>query len=230
MKIVTFTKWNGKLCYIQVKDLLFLARYTGNKRLMQDYINAIEEGKSDNEFIKVSGDSYIKAFELCDYIVDFSKYNKKDVNFNYLSNLVKMKTYAMCKSPKEKDGLDHQIDSIRDIIAYKNGELDYKIPLIPDGRMEMCDSSNTYIFSSTIIDGCFTLKRVDGCSLDEQDYKCFLDSSIKRVFDVMYPGMEERDYSTFVVGNTLVLSIKKSDTKKKRKSIGGILAKIKKEI
>ena len=73
MKIITNTKFYGKLCYVQVKDVLFLARYTGNKRLMQDYINTINNGKSDNEFIKVSGDSYIKAFELCDYIIDFSE-------------------------------------------------------------------------------------------------------------------------------------------------------------
>ena len=156
MKIITNTKLYGKVCYVQVKDVLFLARYTGNKRLMQDYLNSINSGKSDNEFIKVSGDSYIRAFELCDYIIDFSEYSKRDIGVNYLSNMIKTKVYAMPKDEMAKEGLDYQIDGIRDIIAYKRGDLDYKIPLVADGRIEYV--SNNLIFNSTIVNGCFTLK------------------------------------------------------------------------
>ena len=230
MKLITDTKRNGKVCYVQVKDLLFLAKYTGNKRLMQDYIDAIDKGKSDSDFVKVNGESYIRAFELCDYIVDFNKYNKKDVNFNYLSNLVKMKTYAMCRNIKEKEGLDYQIDGVRDIIAFKNGELEYKIPLLPDGRVEMFDNTNEYLFRSTIIDGYFVLEKVGKGDLNEQDYKNFLDVSVKKVFDVFYPGVKEKIYSSFVVGNTLVVSIKKRESKRKKNNVNKTLSKSTKDI
>ena len=72
---------------------------------MQDYINTINNGKVDNEFIKVSGDSYIRAFELCDYIIDFSEYSKRDIGVNYLSNMVKSKIYSMPKNKIDQRGV-----------------------------------------------------------------------------------------------------------------------------
>ncbi len=228
MKIITNTKRNGKLCFVQVKDILFLARMTGNKRLMQDYLNAINNGKCDNEFIKVSGDSYIRAFELCDYIIDFSEYSRKEVGINYLSNLVKTKVYAMPKEKIDQEGLDYQINGVRDIISYKRGELDYKIPMVADGRIEFISKDNKFTFDSTIVDGCFALTILDGTSLEGTDYQEFLDSSIDRVYSTLYPDVTERNIKTFVTGNTLVVSIRKVEVKKKS-VVGKILAKIKKE-
>lgn len=226
MKIITNTKLNGKLCYVQVKDILFLARYTDNKRLMQDYLNAINSGKCDNDFVKVSGDSYIKAFELCDYIIDFVEYSKRDIGVNYLSNMVKIKAYALPKEKKDQEGLDYQIDGVRDIISFKRGDLDYKIPLIANGLVEIKSADNKYVFNSTVIDGCFSLKMLDGSNLEGQDYQEFLNSSIKKVFDTIYPDNLERDYNTFVLGNTLVISVKVSETKKKG-LVNRILSKVK---
>ena len=137
MKIITDTKRYGKLCYVQVRDVLFLAKMTDNQRLMKDYLRFINEGKTDYEFIKVSGDSYIRAFELCDYIIDFSEYSKKDIGINYLSNMVKSKIYVSSRDSFYEEGINHQIDSVRDMMAFKKGELDYKIPLVADGRVEI---------------------------------------------------------------------------------------------
>lgn len=228
MKIITNTELYGKVCYVQVKDVLFLARYTGNKRLMQDYLNSINSGKTDNEFIKVSGDSYIRAFELCDYIIDFSEYSKKDVGVNYLSNMIKTKVYAMPKDKKDQEGLDYQIDGVRDIISYKRGDLSYRIPLVPNGKMEIISQDKKFVFESTIIDGCFSLKTVDCSGIEMCDYQLFLDECIDRVYKSLYPDCE-RDFSTFVTGNTLVLNIKKHDVKKKNGVVSKILAKIKRE-
>ena len=227
MKIITNTKLNGKLCYVQVKDILFLARYTNNKRLMQDYLNAINNGKTDNEFIKVSGDSYIRAFELCDYIIDFVEYSKRDIGVNYLSNMVKIKAYALPKEKRDQEGLDYQIDGVRDIISFKRGDLDYKIPLIANGLIEIKSADNKYVFNSTVIDGCFSLKTLDGSSLDDNNYREFLSNSINKMFDKMYPDNIEREYSSFVMGNTLVISVKKSEVKKKS-FVNKILSKVRK--
>ena len=230
MKIITNTKFYGKLCYVQVKDVLFLARYTGNKRLMQDYINTINNGKSDNEFIKVSGDSYIKAFELCDYIIDFSEYSRKDIGINYLSNLVKTKAYAMPKDEKDQEGLDHQIDGVRDMIAYKRGDIDFKIPLVSDGKFEKLSQDNKLLFSGTIIDGCYSLKRIDGKDISEVDYQEFLNNCLDNVYNTLYPGIakEEIVCNSYTTGNILVINMNKPVIKKKT-VVGKILAKIKKE-
>ncbi|MBR6820684.1 MAG: hypothetical protein IKM55_00500 [Bacilli bacterium] len=229
MKIITNTKLYGKVCYVQVKDVLFLARYTGNKRLMQDYLNSINNGKSDNEFIKVSGDSYIRAFELCDYIIDFSEYSRRDIGVNYLSNMVKTKIYAMPKDKRDQEGLDYQIEGVRDIISYKRGELDYRIPLVPNGKIEILSKDKRFVFESTIIDGCFSLKTVDGSDIEKSDYQLFLDECIDRTYTTLYSDCDERDFSTFVTGNTVVLNVKKHNVKKKKGVVSKILAKIKKE-
>ena len=228
MKIITNTKLYGKLCYVQVKDLLFLARYTGNKRLMQDYIDTINKGKSDNEFIKVSGDKYIKAFELCDYIIDFSEYSKRDIGVNYLSNLVKNKIYIQSKEKREVEGIDHKIDGVRDIIAYKNGTLDYKIPLVNDGRIEIISPNKKMFFSSSIIEDCFTIIPTSNKEIEGIDYQEFLTNCIDRVYNTLYPELTDKEYKTFIVGNTLVVTIKRNVEKKHKDIVGKILAKIKK--
>lgn len=229
MKIITNTKRYGKLCYVQVKDVLFLANMTNNKRLMQDYLNAINNGKCDDEFIKVSGDNYINAFELCDYIIDFSEYSKKDIGVNYLANMVKTKAYAMPKDKSAQDGLNHQIEAVRDLISFKRGELGYKIPLVADGRLELLSRDQKFTFESTVMDNCFILRSVDGSSVEGQDYDEFLNDSIKRMFDFLYPNCIEREYSTFITGNSLVISVQNNEVKKKKGVVGKILAKIKKE-
>ena len=228
MKIITNTKLYGKLCYVQVKDVLFFARYTGNKRLMQDYINTINKGKSDNEFIKVSGDSYIKAFELCDYIIDFSEYSKRDIGVNYLSNMVKSKIYALPKEKKDQEGLEHQIEGVRDMMAYKSGTLEYKIPLIDDGRLEIISKDKKMIFTSSIIDNCFTIVTTDGKDINEVDYHEFLESSLERVYSTLYGDVTDKSYNTFVIGNTLVINVLRNNEVKKKSVVGKILAKIKK--
>lgn len=229
MKIITDTKRYGKLCYVQVRDVLFLAKMTNNQRLMKDYLRFIDEGRTDYEFIKVSGDSYIRAFELCDYIIDFSEYSKKDIGVNYLSNMVKSKVYMAPRDSSHEEGINHQIEAVRDMMAYKRGELDYKIPLVADGRVEMLSKDSRFTFESTIIDGCFMLKVVDGSDIDNQDYQEFLDNGIKRVFDALYPNCTERTYSSFVSGNTLVVNVDKPVKNKKKGVVGRMLAKLKKE-
>lgn len=230
MKIITNTRRNGKLCYVQVKDILFLARYTSNKRLMQDYLNAINNGKSDDEFVKVSGNNYIRAFELCDYIIDFSEYSKRDIGVNYLSNMVKNKAYAMPKDKIGQEGLDLQIDAVRDMIAYKMGTLDYKIPLVADGDFEFVSPDQTLLFNSTVVDGCYTLSTLDGKDVNTHDYDEFFKGCIDKVYDALYPELpkDERDYKYYDRGRIFVLNIHVKEIKKNKGVVGKILAKIKK--
>jgi hypothetical protein len=231
MKIITNTKRQGKLCYVQVKDLLFLARYTDNRRLMQDYLNCINNGKTDEEFIKVSGDGYIKAFELCDYIIDFSEYCSRNIGTEYLSRLITTKAYVAPKDAKEKDGVEHQIDGIRDAIAYKRGDTDYRVPLVSDGRLEATSGDGKFIFDSTVVNDCFVLSTADGSELYESNYQEFFDECVNKVFTVFYPDIkeDERRFGYYEKGKVLVLSIHRSKPEKKKGVVGRILAKIKKE-
>ena len=231
MKIITNTKRQGKLCYVQVKDLLFLARYTDNRRLMQDYLDCINKGKSDEEFIKVSGDSYIKAFELCDYIIDFSEYCGRNIGVEYLSRLITTKAYVAPRDNKEKDGFEHQIDGIRDAIAYKRGEHEYKVPLVSDGKIEMTSKDGKFIFNSTVVNDYFVLFSTDGSDISNTEHQDFFNQCVDKVFDEMYPDIkkEERRFGYYEKGQVMVLSIHRNKTEKKKSVVGRILAKIKKE-
>ena len=229
MKIITDTKRYGKLCYVQVRDVLFLAKMTNNQRLMKDYVRFINEGKTDYEFIKVSGDSYIRAFELCDYIIDFSEYSKKDIGINYLSNMVKSKVYVSSRDSFYEEGINHQIESVRDMIAFKKGELDYKILLVADGRVEILSKDRKFTFESTVVDDCFILKTTDGSNIECHDYQEFLEDSVKKIFEKLYSDYLDKTYGSFVTGNTLVININRGQVQNKKSVVGRILAKIKKE-
>jgi len=227
MKIITNTKRCGKLCYVQVRDVLFLARMTENRRLMDDYIKFINEGKTDYEFIKVSGDSYIKAFELCDYIIDFGEYSKRDIGISYLSNMVRSQAYVIPKERFGKEGMRHQTDAIRDIIAYKRGDLEYKIPLVADGRIEFVSCDKQFTFDSTIIDDCYMIGTTNGLPISEVDYSQFLKESLDKIFGNI--PKEDRKYETYVVGKLLVIKVSKKEVEKKKGIVGRVLGKIKKE-
>lgn len=230
MKIITKTKREGVLCFIQVKDILFLANLTKNKNLMQQYLNLINEGKTDNEFIKITQESFISVLDGCDYIIDFTDFNKKDVSLNYLSRLIVNMNFNIPGDDMNRECLDHKQDVIRDIIDFKRGELEYKIPLVPDGVLECLSSDGRLLLESTVVPDTFIIKAVDGSDVQTIDYYDFYLESIDKIFDLLYPDLDKnnRRFNCVDRGKMLIINISRC-TKKKENKINKLLAKIKKE-
>lgn len=227
MKIITNTKRNGELCYVQVKDILFLARITKNNKVMQQYVNFINNGVCDNDFVRITQPLYIDAFKKCDYIVDFTLYS--NVSITYVSRLMATTNFFV-SSDLEKDCIQHKTDDLRDIISFKKGDLEYKIPLISNGKYEYENEDGTLLFDSTIIDGCFAITSLDGNNVDDNEYYDFYLKCIDKIYNEIYVGIpvEERKFEKFVMGNTLVIRVHNNMNIKKEKKVFKIFSKIKK--
>lgn len=229
MKIISNTKRNGVLCYVQVKDIMFLARITKNDNMMEQYIKLINDGKGDYDFVRVTQTSLIDLFIKCDYILNFSDFTDKGTNVSYLSNLLVNMNSTLVGGDLEKDCLRHKSDDIRDVMAFKKGELEYKIPLISSGLIEYTSSDGEFYFDSTVVEGCFTLSTKDGSMVQNHDYYDFYLLCLKRLFAELYPDREFNldSYKCYDRGNMLIIMINESE-KKKTSVVDRILNKIKK--
>lgn len=230
MKIITKTKREGVLCFIQVKDILFLANITKNKKLMEQYLNLINDGKTDDEFIKIIQESFISIIDKCDYIIDFTDFNSKDASLNYLSRLIINMNYNIPSDDVKRECLDHKTEGIRDIIDFKRGGLEYKIPLVPDGALECLSSDGRLSLESTVLPDTFIIKAIDDSDVQNNDYYDFYLESLDKIFSLLYPEVDENDkkVTCFDRGKMLVINISRC-TKKKENKLNKLLAKIKKE-
>ncbi len=229
MKIITNTNRHGELCYVQVKDILFLARLTKNKNVMQQYINLVNQGYGDNDFIKINQPMYINAIKKCEYIVDFLEFGGKEITNSYLSRYIVTLSF-FASNDDEKKFVDYKMEGIRDIMAFKRGEIDFKIPLVPNGNFEYTTDDGKFFVESTVVDNCFTLKVNDGSDVQNHDYFDFYLEALDKIYDTFYPNIEkdERKYDAYDRGSMIIIYIDNKEKKKKESKIDRILSKIKK--
>ncbi len=215
MKIITNTKRLGNQYYVQVRDFWFMGRLTQNSKVMGKYVSLLNEGHSDFDFIKVSEELFNSVFANCSYIVDFNEYSKD--NGEYLSRvLINVSTMAS-NDENVTFAINYKADGLRDMIAYKRGELDYKIPLVPNGEIELSSTNYVYHFDSTIVNGCYIITTVDG-NLDNPDaYKSFLDTCVSYVCESK--GIENEDKKVNVIpkDNAILVFISGKTKKKEHK-------------
>lgn len=228
MKIISTTKRNGVLCYVQVKDVMFLARITKNHKMMEQYVKLINNGKGDDDFIRVTQTSLIDLFTRCDHIINFSDFANKDSNLTYLSNLLVNMNTTLVGGDLEKECIQHKSDDIRDIMSFKKRELDYKIPLVPSGVVEYTNDEGNLYFDSTVVEDCFILTTKDGSPVQNHDYYDFYVLCMKRIFSELYPDREfnSESYNCYDRVNMLVITVNRE--KKKTNVVNRILSKIKK--
>lgn len=165
-------------CYVQVRDILFLAKIYNSKVFMNKYLELINNGKVDVDFIKVTSNKLKEALEN-GAIINFDDF--RDSSITALgSYLVTMYT-GVCNNDKEKVYVEHKADAIRDIIAFKNGKLPYAIPLIPNGKERYEDSNLKVVCESTIFDNYYIIKKVDGNKINNISYQDFINSVIDKI-------------------------------------------------
>lgn len=229
MKIITKTRRDGELCYVQVKDILFLARITRNDGVMQHYINLINEGYIDTDFVRITQESYINIIKRCEFIVDFIEFGNRNTPVSYISSLIVNLNFATgdCVT---KEGISHKVDDLRDIMAFKNGKLEYKIPLVTNGSIEMENEDETLLLDGTVINDYFILKTIDGDEIQNKDYYEFYLNCLDRIYNEFYPDIErtERKHDVYDRGNVLIICIHKQE-KKKESKMRNILVKLKRE-
>lgn len=151
MKIIVHKK-NETICYVQLRDLLYLA--SGKNNAFRELANKyIDEFKQMTDFVKVVDPEMIKIIDKKEDIVDFDDYTNYSIDS--LTHLLVSKN-LFCTDDEARRRVDHQTRAIQDIISYKKGELEYSIPLIADDRL--VKNINGYIVQSTNCDNKFIVK------------------------------------------------------------------------
>ncbi len=226
MKIITNTKYDGTLCFVQVKDFFYLAQVTGNKSLMNIYLSFINEGKSDNQFVKITNQHYMKAFEMCEEIIDFGYYVKNDIDS--LTRLVVSMNVLFLQGEYDRKANQYKADGIRDVMFYKKKELDYNIPVVPSGEVEI--ESENAIFTASNLPDCFMFRSKNGKVFDMNLQQEFVSQCTIDVLSSKYPSLTNSDsnYKYIDNGNTLFLNVVGNRVVRKSK-IGAILQRIRKE-
>lgn len=216
MKIITHSCKNGEAVYVQVKDLLYLGRTTGDNSYIDEYIELINSQKGDNDFIRVFDEFKKNIIKRTD-IVDFKGvYSESSL---FLSRILINLTLAAANNEVARQ----KSEGIRDILAFKRGDLSYGIPLFSDGDIYLESEDGYFSFSSTILPDCYALKVVDRSDIRKSDYQTFLSDCLCKV-KMQYREDVREDYQTYEVDNMIVVKFNKDNKKKDT----GLLHKIKK--
>ena len=109
--------------------------------------------------------------------------------------------------------------------------MNYKIPLVVDGRFEVFNDDKSLVLNSTILNNHFVIKSTDGLDIKSKDYNDFYLGCIDQIFDTFYPNIDISDRKFTVMENGSILIIRIDNIlKKKNNSCIKVLGKRKKEV
>ena len=217
MKVIV----NDKV-YVQVRDILFIARLYGNEKIMNYYLFLINQEFLDTDFV-LSNNFLLNKILKSSLILDFNEY--RDYSNFHISNLI----ISLSSVKMDEQGISsHQIDDLRDIMNFKRGVLQYTIPLIPNGKIDEKYDDLRLRFRSTIFNEYFIIEAEKQEDICNYDYMECLKRGINMLKNKGSLLLEEPVYNLINKGNCMIVSFKKEKTKKET-IINKIAKKVKKE-
>lgn len=227
MKIITESKREGILCYIQVKDLLYLGQ-RGFPEFVGMYLNLINGNHTDTDFVRIVKKETIELLKNRDDIVDFMSF--KDTSMNYISKCLINLNYGVFNDDARSRAAFMSND-FRDIMSFKKGELDYQIPLIVDGDVCISNLDATLEFCSTIYLNYYILKGTDNNLISDLEYQSFLLECVNQVYKDKYPEveLENRNYKIMNIGSFVVLIINNENLERQKTFKSFLLKKLRRK-
>ena len=189
MKIIT-----SKGIYLQVKDLTYLFNITG----LSYFKKAIKVGNSADEFVLITNNKIIKIINNSNGIVDFNEVYQMDLATisEYILSYSKSSLFSKDETNR------HYLEGLRDVLDFKKGSLDYKIPLI---KGEVLYDDGSIIISGTTISDIFYVKGGT--------------TSIKDILISLFDDVESLEFDTIRQDEESIIRIK--NVKRKKASIIG---------
>lgn len=189
MKIIT-----SKGIYLQVKDLTYLFNITG----FSYFKKAIKVGNSADEFVLITNNKIIEIINNSNGIVDFNEIYQMDLAT--ISEFILSYSKSSLFSKDETNR--HYLEGLRDVLDFKKGSLDYKIPLI---KGEVLYDDGSIIISGTTISDIFYVK--GGIT------------NIKDILISLFDDVESLEFDTIKQDEESIIRIK--NVKRKKASIIG---------
>ncbi len=199
MKIITKDYNNNFYCYIQVRDLAYLVeqkRLTIFKLLYEKILNT---EMIYTDFIRIKDPSMIEVILHVDEIIDFNDYQKLDSLS--LSRILVNSIYTNSKQT------EHKCESIRDIIAFNKGELDYKMPVLPTNKYACLSTEKNISFQTSTVPNFYILRSEDDIPITEKDYQAFLEEQIKDI--VKLEHLQEYETNITPMGSYIIIRIER---------------------
>jgi hypothetical protein len=189
MKIIT-----SKGIYLQVKDLTYLFNITG----FSYFKKAIKVGNSADEFVLITNNKIIEIINNSNGIVDFNEIYQMDLAT--ISEFILSYSKSSLFSKDETNR--HYLEGLRDVLDFKKGSLDYKIPLI---KGEVLYDDGSIIISGTTISDIFYVKGGT--------------TNIKDILISLFDDVESLEFDTIRQDEESIIRIK--NVKRKKASIIG---------
>ena len=199
MKIITNDYNNNFYCYIQVRDLAYLVeqrRLTIFKLLYEKILN---NGMIYTDFIRIKDPSMIEVILQIDEIIDFNDYQKLDALS--LSRILVNSIYSDTKQT------EHKCESIRDIMEFNKGELDYKIPILPTNKYACLSTIQNISFQTSTVPNFYILRSEDDTPITEKDYQAFLEQQIQDVIRIEH--LKEYETNITPMGSYIIIRIER---------------------
>ena len=206
MKIITEDYNNNFYCYIQVRDIYYLLKTKPNITIKAMYEKCLRTNKTDYEFIRITDPHIIELILHTEGIIDFETYHQENPELltRYLINSIFSDT----------EETKHKCESIRDILAFQKGELNYKIPIVPTREYACFDSKRNISIQTSNMKGYYILKTEDDIPIDNKDYQFFLGEQISYICSMNGIKKEELDIKTQTIGSYIIIKIGKKQPKK----------------
>ncbi|HAB67053.1 MAG TPA: hypothetical protein DCE23_06775 [Firmicutes bacterium] len=224
MKIIADSISTGTCCFVQVRDLKYIWETSKNRTIRDFYLSLEEKEISQNDFVKVVDADILNTILNEEAIIDFSEYMKRSY-FGLATEILNRVSDIYNYGEKKKNR--HMIDDLKDIIAYKNKSLDYRIPIVSTGRIVYM--SCNLAFSTTQFDNVYLFKTLDGDDASKPEYRNFLLECILSMYDIEYSSYDRNslDYSLIKEGNMMVVTIKATKKKSFAERLSKRIGKVK---
>ena len=151
MKIVV-NNGDIKTCYVQVRDIKYLADRYSSSVFENIFTKACAEGHNFTDFIPIADDKIASIIIFDSFIIDFS------LSVGHESHsLSRMTSLSSCGSSNtERIDFEHKRRDLNDLMNFKRGKLDYQIPILFDG-LQKIEFDNATV-GSTSMPGYYMLR------------------------------------------------------------------------
>ena len=201
MKIIIRNENGIKKCFVQVRDINYLAERFNVGRLNRYVLG--DRKPEETEFVEIKDMKLAKVIEGCQSIVDFEEMAKLD-DFS-LGRIILLAHSYLGKESRDEE---QRVRDLQDIMSFKQGKLGYQIPVI---LREVVFENEDMVLGSSTLPGYHILKSING-SLDLDNY---LALNLKPLFWMIYPEDEMESYNIIKMNDCLLIHF---DVKKKHLS------------
>ena len=197
MKIIIRDEQGIKRCFVQMRDLEYLADRFGSVFFggLVARKNRQENHKME-DFTEITNVDVAKVIDRNPYIVDFSEFAKYDALT--LSRLIILAHSPMATGKQRMDD-EHKVEDLQDLISFKRGMLTYGIPVLYDEDLLFEDGE--VVFGSTTLPGYYLLRS----SNEDLDLNSYLNENLHALFSLVNPDGEMKNHEVTKLDDGLLV-------------------------